>query len=67
MPSWTSAVAGKPKVSHLGYLNDWRNHVAHQEATPPPAGVPNVLTFADVQAWPASCDGLATALDGRYT
>jgi hypothetical protein len=58
------AAPGNPlRVTHLGHLNYWRNHVPHQKATPPPAGVPPVLTFADVQAWRASCDGLATSLD----
>jgi hypothetical protein len=58
------AAPGNPqRVTHLGHLNYWRNHVAHQKATPPPAGVPAVLTLADVQAWRASCDGLATSLD----
>lgn len=58
------AAPGNPqRVTHLGHLNYWRNHVAHQNATPPPAGVPAVLTLADIQAWRASCDGLATSLD----
>ena len=58
------AAPGNPqRVTHLGHLNYWRNHIAHQKATPPPQGVPAVLTLADVQAWRASCDGLATSLD----
>jgi len=58
------AAPGNPqRVTQLGHLNFWRNHVAHQRATPPPAGVPAVLTLANVQAWRTSCDGLATALD----
>src|SRR5205807_9485672 len=58
------AAPGNPlRVTHLAHLNYWRNHVAHQKATPPPAGVPAVLTLADIQAWRASCDGLATSLD----
>ena len=58
------AAPGNPqRVTHLGHLNYWRNHVAHQKATPPPAGVPAGLTLADIQAWRASCDGLATSLD----
>jgi hypothetical protein len=57
------ATPGNPlRVTHLGHLNYWRNHVAHQKATPPPTGVPAVLTLADVQAWRASCDGLAASL-----
>lgn len=59
-----SAAPGNPqRVTHLGHLNYWRNAVAHQKAAPPPAGVPAVLTLADIQAWRASCDGLATSLD----
>jgi len=51
------------RVTHLGHLNFWRNAVAHQKATPPPAGVPPVLVLADIQAWRASCTGFATFLD----
>jgi len=58
-----AAPENPPRVTHLGHLNYWRNHVAHQKATPPPVGVPAVLTLADIRAWRASCDGLATALD----
>jgi hypothetical protein len=59
-----AAAAGNPqRLTHLGHLNYWRNAVAHQRASPPPAGVPAVLSLADVQAWRASCDGLATSLD----
>lgn len=56
--------ANAVRVSHLGHLNYWRNAVAHQRAAPPPPGVPAVLTLALVQTWRASCDGLATSLDG---
>jgi hypothetical protein len=60
----TAAAPGNAsRVTHLGHLNYWRNYVAHQKASPPPAGVPAVLTLADIQAWRASCDGLATSLD----
>lgn len=48
--------------THLGHLNKWRNHVAHQKPLPP-TGVP-ALTLASVQMWLASCDRLATWLDG---
>lgn len=59
-----AADPGNPqRVTHLGHLNYWRNHVAHQKASPPPAGVPAVLTLVDIQTWRASCDGLATSLD----
>jgi hypothetical protein len=51
------------RITHLGHLNYWRNAVAHQKATPPPAGVPAVLTLGDIQAWRAPCDGLAQCLD----
>ena len=44
---------------HLGELNKWRNAVAHHGAIP--HGVPP-LTFALVQGWRISCDGLATSL-----
>jgi len=54
--------ANGPRVTHLGHLNKWRNAIAHQKATAP-AGVP-ALTLASVQGWRASCDGLATWLDG---
>jgi hypothetical protein len=55
--------ANPRRITQLGHLNYWRNAVAHQKGTPPPPGVPPVLTVADVQAWRASCDGLATSLD----
>jgi hypothetical protein len=58
-----AAVGNPQRVTHLGHLNFWRNHVAHQRATPPPTGVPAVLALADVQAWRGSCDGLALSLD----
>lgn len=51
------------RITCLGHLNYWRNHVAHQKATPPPPGVPAVLVLADIQSWRAACDGLATSLD----
>jgi hypothetical protein len=54
--------ANVPRVTHLGQLNKWRNAVAHQRAAAP-AGVPP-LTLTGVQSWRASCDGLATWLDG---
>jgi hypothetical protein len=54
--------ANGPRVTHLGHLNKWRNAVAHQKATAP-TGVPP-LALATVQVWQASCDGLATWLDG---
>jgi hypothetical protein len=58
------AAPGNPRrVTDLGHLNYWRNHVAHQKGTPPPTGVPAALVFADIQAWRASCDGLAASLD----
>ena len=59
-----AAVPGNPqRVTHLGHLNFWRNHVAHQKATPPPTGVPAVLALADIRSWRTSCDGLAISLD----
>jgi hypothetical protein len=50
-------------ITHLGHLNYWRNHVAHQKGTPPPTGVPAILALADIQAWRASCNRLASSLD----
>src|SRR5262249_44464753 len=60
----SGAAPGNPqRITHLGHLNYWRNHVAHQRTTPLPTGGPAVLTLADVQAWRDSCDGLAISLD----
>jgi hypothetical protein len=51
------AAPGNPqRVTHLGHLNYWRNHVAHQKATPPPPGVPPILMFADVRGHEPYCD-----------
>ena len=55
--------ANPARITHLGHMNFWRNHAAHQKATPPPLGVPPILILADIQVWRASCDGLATSLD----
>ena len=55
--------ANRVRLTHLAHLNFWRNAVAHQKASPLPAGVPAVLTLADIQVWRASCDGLAISLD----
>jgi len=56
--------ANPARITDLGHLNYWRNVAAHQKSTPPPAGVPAPLVLADVRNWRASCDGLATSLDG---
>jgi hypothetical protein len=56
--------AGAQQVTDLGHLNDWRNKAAHQGTAPLGGGVPQVLTLPIVQGWRASCDGLATSLDG---
>jgi hypothetical protein len=45
-------------------LNEWRNKAAHQSTQPLGGGVPAALTLPIVQGWRASCDGLATSLDG---
>jgi hypothetical protein len=45
----------------LHNLNEWRNAAAHQNTALPPGGP---LTLPMIQAWRASCDGLATTLDG---
>ncbi len=56
--------AGPLQVTDLGHLNDWRNKAAHQDIRPLGGGVPADLTLPIVQGWRASCDGLATSLDG---
>jgi hypothetical protein len=53
----------RARITHVGHMNYWRNAAAHQKASPPPAGVPAVLSLADIQAWRASCDGLSKSLD----
>jgi len=60
----TAHAAGHQQVTDLGHLNDWRNKAAHQGTQPLGGGVPGVLTLPIVQGWRASCDGLATSLDG---
>ena len=56
--------AGPKLVTDLGHLNDWRNKAAHQGTQPLGSGVPAALTLALVQGWKASCDDLASLLDG---
>ena len=41
-------------------LNEWRNAAAHQNVILPPGGP---LALPMIQAWSASCNGLATSLD----
>ncbi len=48
------------RLNHLAELNKWRNYVVHHGVVAPP-GPP--LALALVQAWQASCNGLATDLD----
>lgn len=48
------------RITHLGSLNRWRNAAAHHGNLPP--GPP--LTLPNLRSWWASCDGLATSLDG---
>jgi len=55
---------GPQWVTDLGHLNEWRNKAAHQGTRPLGGGVPAALTLPIVQGWLASCNGLATALDG---
>jgi hypothetical protein len=52
------------RMTDLAHLNEWRNKAAHQGTKPLGLGVPANLTLAVVQTWRASCDGLATSLDG---
>jgi hypothetical protein len=56
--------AGPQQVTDLGHLNDWRNKAAHQGTQPLRGGVPAALTLPIVRGWRASCDALATSLDG---
>jgi len=56
--------AGTQQVTDLGHLNAWRNRAAHQGTKPLGIGVPPALTLPIVQGWRASCEGLATSLDG---
>lgn len=53
--------ANRPRLAHLSSLNKWRNVAAHQ-GTPLPAGIP--LDLPPLRSWRASCDGLASSLDG---
>lgn len=53
--------ANPARITHLGELNRWRNVAAHHGTIP--VGLPP-LTVPAIQAWRASCDGLATSLDG---
>lgn len=55
---------GPHRVTELGHLNDWRNKAAHQGTHVLEGGVPPALTLPIVRGWRASCDGLATSLDG---
>lgn len=55
--------AGPQRVTDLGHLNGWRNKAAHQGTQPLGGGAPVALTLPIVQAWRASCDGLAVSLD----
>ena len=51
--------ANQSPLRDLNELTEWRNIVAHQGVVHP-GGFPPLSTL---QAWLASCDGLATALD----
>lgn len=53
--------ANVQRLVHLSELNRWRNVAAHQGRVLP-AGIP--LNLPSLQAWRASCDGLAGSLDG---
>jgi hypothetical protein len=55
-----AADPGNPaRLEDLAELNTWRNIVAHH-GTVPPSGLP---TYADLQDWTNSCNGLAVSLD----
>jgi hypothetical protein len=56
--------AGPQRVTDLGHVNEWRNRAAHQGTHPLGGGVPPVLTLPIMRNWRASCDGLASSLDG---
>lgn len=58
------AAANPTAVTGLSHLVYWRNIVAHQKTVKHPVGVPSALTLPLVQIWLASCDSLATTLDG---
>ena len=52
--------ANPTRLQDLAELNRWRNIAAHHGIVPP-GGLPSL---ADLRKWRASCDGLATSLDG---
>jgi hypothetical protein len=60
----SASPTGAAHVTNLGQLNDWRNKAAHQGTQPLGGGVPAALTLSIVQGWRASCETLATSLDG---
>lgn len=60
----TADAANAQRLTDLGHLNEWRNKAAHQGTKALGGGVPATLTLPIIQAWRASCDGLATSLDG---
>lgn len=55
--------ANTMRITDIGHLNQWRNHTAHQNPNPLPAGVPP-LSLTGVQRARNSCSGLAVSLDG---
>jgi hypothetical protein len=56
-----AAPANLARLQDLAVLNRWRNLAAHHGTIP--ASAP-VLDLPSLRAWRASCDGLATSLDG---
>jgi hypothetical protein len=52
--------ANPARLTDLSRLNRWRNIAAHQGT---PTATAGLLTLPLVQAWRASCDGLAASLD----
>lgn len=55
---------GPQQITDLNHINTWRNKAAHQGKRPLPVGIPTALTLPILQGWKATCDALATSLDG---
>lgn len=55
------AQAFKLMMTHIWYLNEWRNHCAHHNIKSPKKVDP--LTMANIRVWASSCDLLAREID----